>query len=114
MLAPAVRIDRPLEPKVRRVHRVDDALRPIAKNPGGEGFHPARLLILAAQQNVASVTVTVNDDVATYLNNKKRRDISKLEDDTKVTVQVIGKEEFLPEQVTFYCLDSQTREVRFP
>jgi ribonuclease E len=58
--------------------------------------------------------VTVNDEVGTYLNNKKRREIGRLEDDAKVTIQVIGRKDYLPEQVTFHCLDSQGREVRFP
>src|SRR5206468_749255 len=86
----------------------------VVKTPESMAIEVVRLLILAAQQNVSSIVVTVNDDVATYLSNKKRRDISKLEDETKVSVQVIGKEEFLPEQVTFQCVDSGGRELKFP
>ena len=41
-----------------------------------------RLLILAGQrEDIAKVTVTVADEVATYLNNKKRRELARLEDD---------------------------------
>ena len=50
-----------------------------------------RLLILAAQRDdIAKVSVTVADEVADYLNNKKRREMAQLEDDAKMTVQVLG------------------------
>ena len=44
-----------------------------------------RLLILAspARRDRAEVTVTVADDVADYLNNRKRRELARLEDEGK-------------------------------
>ena len=86
----------------------------VVKTPESMAIEVVRLLLLATQQNAASVSVTVNDEVATYLNNKKRREISRLEDEAKVTIQIVGRKDFLPEQVTFNCLDAQGREIRFP
>ena len=36
------------------------------------------------------------DDVATYLNNKKRRELSRLEDENHISVQIFGARGFLP------------------
>ena len=86
----------------------------VVKTPESMAIEVVRLLLLSTQQNVASVSVTVNEEVATYLNNKKRREISRLEDEAKVTIQIIGRKDYMPEQVIFNCLDPQGREVRFP
>ena len=73
-----------------------------------------RLLILATQQQIAKVTVTVADDVATYLNNKKRGEIAKLEEDSKIAVQVLGMEHVSPEHLVLECHDASGREVKLP
>jgi len=86
----------------------------VVKTPESMAIEVVRLLLLATQRAATNITVTVNDEVGTYLNNRKRREIGRLEDDAKVTIQVIGRKDYLPEQVTFHCLDSQGREVRFP
>ncbi|MCE9553131.1 MAG: Rne/Rng family ribonuclease [Planctomycetes bacterium] len=86
----------------------------VVKTPESMAIEVVRLLLLATQQNAANVSVTVNDEVATYLNNKKRREISRLEDEAKVTIQIVGRKDYLPEQFLFNCLDSQGREIRFP
>jgi len=86
----------------------------VVKTPESMAIEVVRLLLLATQRAATSISVTVNDEVGTYLNNKKRREISRLEDDAKVTIQVVGRKDYLPEQVTFSCLDNQGREVRFP
>jgi ribonuclease E len=56
----------------------------------------------------------VSDDVATYLNNKKRRELSRLEDENHLSVQIFGLEEVSPEHLVIECLDSQGREVKIP
>ena len=62
---------------------------------------------------VTRITVTVEEEVATYINNKKRRDLVKMEDDHNVQVQVVSREELSPEFLKFDCLDANGREVRF-
>jgi ribonuclease E len=74
-----------------------------------------RKLVYAAQyDNVTRVTVTVHPEVASYLNNKKRRELAKLEDDGRVTVQVLAVEGVGPEHVVIEALDGNGREVKIP
>ena len=60
------------------------------------------------------MTITVAEDVADYLNNKKRRELARLEDEGKMVVQVIGAKGVSPERLLIECRDSEGRSVRFP
>src|SRR5690349_13914340 len=76
----------------------------VVKTPESMAIEVVRELILATQmEGLARVTVTVATDVATYLNNKKRRELSKLEDVTGVTVQVFGSDSAAPEHLVIEC-----------
>jgi ribonuclease E len=73
-----------------------------------------RLLILAShQEEVTKITVTVADDVATYLNNRKRRELSRIEDEGEIAIQIFGREDVSPEHLALECEDSAGREVKF-
>ncbi len=73
-----------------------------------------RLLILAGQcGDIKEVTITVAEDVAEYLNNRKRRELTRLEDMGGMTVQVIGIEDVSPEHLIVQCRDSEHRDVKF-
>ncbi|MEX0939318.1 MAG: Rne/Rng family ribonuclease [Pirellulales bacterium] len=73
-----------------------------------------RKLILGTQrEDIAKMIVRVDDDVATYLNNKKRREIARLEDEGNMVVQILGKEGVSPEMLEIECLDPTGREVKF-
>ena len=86
----------------------------LVKSAESMAIEVVRLLILASQRDqIAAVTITVADDVADYLNNKKRRELSRLEDTGQVTVQVIGAVGVPPEHMVIECRDSEGREVRF-
>ena len=87
----------------------------VVKTAESMAIEVVRLLILASQQeDVAKVTVTVADEVATYLNNKKRRELSRLEDEAKISVQVFGAEDASPEHLVVECIDTSGREVKIP
>jgi ribonuclease E len=87
----------------------------VVKTAESMAIEVVRLLILATQaEDVAKVAITVADDVATYLNNKKRRELSRLEDETNITVQVFGVEGVSPEHLVLECHDSQGREIKIP
>jgi ribonuclease E len=74
-----------------------------------------RMLMLASQQpNVARVTVRVNDEVASYLNNKKRKEITQLEDEVGMNVQILGSEGLWPEHLELDCRDKEGREITLP
>ncbi len=85
----------------------------VVKTAESMAIEVVRMLILATQYpDVAKITVTVADDVATYLNNRKRRELSRLEDENKISVQVFGAETASPEYLAIECHDSQGREIK--
>ncbi len=67
-----------------------------------------RVLTMACHQPRASrITVRVNEKVAAYLNNRKRREVMQLEDSAGVTVQILGSESLYPEHFECDCRDSE-------
>jgi ribonuclease E len=87
----------------------------VVKTAESMAIEVVRLLILATQhEDVARLTVTVADEVATYLNNKKRRELSRLEDENSISVQIFAQEGVSPEHLTVECHDSQGRELKIP
>jgi ribonuclease E len=86
----------------------------LVKTAESMGLDVIRLLILAAQRpDVAQVTITVAEDVAEYLNNKKRRDLTRLEDEGQMSVQVLGAEGVPPEHLEVQCKDPDGRDAKF-
>ena len=89
--------------------------RGVVKTAESMAIEVVRMLMLAGQQPHASrVTVRVNDEVASYLNNKKRREITQLEEEGKMTVQILGSEGLFPEHLELDCRDSEGNEIRLP
>jgi ribonuclease E len=87
----------------------------VVKTAESMAIEVIRLLILSAQrEDIAKVSVTVAEEVATYLNNKKRREMARLEDEGQMTIQVFGKEGVSPEHLVIECQDSAGREIKFP
>ena len=71
-----------------------------------------RMLLLARQQkNVASVSIKVNDEVASYLNNQKRKDLAQLEIDSNFDIQILGSEFVFPEHLELDCKDANGHSV---
>lgn len=86
--------------------------RGVVKSAESMAIEVTRNLIAAAQQPKASqVNVRVNEDVAAYLNNKKRREIALIEDDNNVVVHIIGSESVFPEHVEVECKDVEGRRI---
>jgi ribonuclease E len=73
-----------------------------------------KLLLRTHLEQVSKVTVTVEEEVALYLNNKKRRELAKIEDDNAVQIQIISGEGLSPEFLKLDCFDANSREVKFP
>jgi ribonuclease E len=85
----------------------------LVKSAESMAIEVIRKLIMCAQQpSVARIAVTVEEEVASYINNRKRRDLTKMEDEHNVQVLVIGREDLSPEFLKFECEDSSGREVR--
>jgi ribonuclease E len=86
----------------------------VVKTAESMAIEVVRTLILASQQeDVAKVAVTVSDEVATYLNNKKRRELARIEDNSSISVQIYGREAVPPEHLVVECFDASGRDVKF-
>lgn len=86
----------------------------LVKSAESMAIEVVRKLIMASHTSgVAKITVTVSEEVATYLNNRKRRELTRLEDDNHLTVLVLGREGLSPEYLKIVCEDDRQRELRF-
>jgi len=72
------------------------------------------LQLSATRDDIARLNVTVHDEVATWINNRKRREIAQFEDATHVQLHITGKESASPEHLLIEAWDSSGRTVRFP
>ena len=87
----------------------------VVKTPESMAIDVIRQLIIIAQRpNITRVSLHVNTEVADYLNNRKRHELARLEDEGKMTVQIIGDEKAGPEDLAIQCWDADEREVRYP
>ncbi len=72
-----------------------------------------RLLALAAhREDIRRVNITVNPDVATYLNNRKRKEIARFESEGNVMVYIHPEPNAPREHLQLDCFDAQNGEVR--
>ena len=68
-----------------------------------------KLMLTRYHDDITRLTVRVNDEVATYLNNRKRRELSELEQSTGVAIQILGSEGQFPEYLEIECYDGEDR-----
>ncbi|MFM7843959.1 MAG: ribonuclease E/G [Planctomycetota bacterium] len=73
-----------------------------------------KLMLASLQAGIASATVRCHADVASYLNNRKRREIVRLEEETKLHVQILGVEGHYPEHLELELRDGEGREIKLP
>jgi ribonuclease E len=73
-----------------------------------------RMLQLAAhRENIHRIQVKVAEDVANYLNNKKRKEITRLEEAGHIQVAIFGVPGWPPEALEFVCYDNNNNETKF-
>ncbi len=73
-----------------------------------------RLLQLAAhQKSISRIHARVHDDVANYLLNRKRKEITRLEEAGNIQVTITGAAAVSPEMLEFVCYDNNNNEVKF-
>lgn len=71
-----------------------------------------KLMQVVHQEQIVKVTVTVEEEVANYLNNRKRRELATMEDEGGAEVLILGREGISPEHLHLACEDESGREVR--
>ncbi len=89
--------------------------RGVVKSGESMAIEVVRILMMACQQPRAKrVTIRVNDKVAAYLNNKKRRDVIDIEEVTGASVQILGSEGLFPEHMECDCRDGAGNLIPLP
>jgi len=72
-----------------------------------------RLLALAShREDIRRINVTVSAGVASYLNNRKRKEIARIENESSMSVAVLFKENVPAEHLQIDCYDANSSEVR--
>jgi ribonuclease E len=73
-----------------------------------------RMLQLAAHRDhIHRIQVSVAEEVAHYLLNKKRKEISRLEESAEIQVSITAKPGASPEMLEFACYDNNNNEIKF-
>jgi ribonuclease E len=86
--------------------------RGVVKTAESMSIEVIRTLALAVKnEHIKRVTVRVNDQVAAHLNNKKRREVMEMEDEGKMSVQILGSEALYPEHLEMDCRDENGERV---
>jgi ribonuclease E len=70
------------------------------------------LQLVAHKDGVQRIEIQVTEEVANYLQNKKRREIGKLEEAGNIQVQITGCPGKPPEMLEFVCYDKNNNEVK--
>jgi ribonuclease E len=74
-----------------------------------------RMLMLATEnKSLSSISVRVNEKVASYLNNQKRKELAELEGRGTLDIRIQGSETVFPEHLDLECRDSEGREITLP
>jgi Rne/Rng family ribonuclease len=74
-----------------------------------------RMMQLAAHRaNIHRIQIRVAEDVASYLLNKKRKEIARLEEIGDIQVYVTGVAGASLELLEFVCFDNNNNEIKFP
>ena len=71
-----------------------------------------KLIMCAHHERIARISVTVEEEVASYLNNRKRRNLTQLEDEHNLQVMVLSREDVSPEHLKIECEDNSGRDVK--
>ena len=70
------------------------------------------LMTHANREEVRRVAVDVHERVAAFLNNRKRRDITHLEEMYEVVINIHGLTAVGPEHLQFHCTNEAGTEVK--
>ncbi|MCY3005134.1 MAG: Rne/Rng family ribonuclease [Planctomycetota bacterium] len=89
--------------------------RGLVKTAESMAIEVTRILMLASQHpGVARINVRVNENVAAYLNNRKRRELIQLEESSGVAILILGSDSQFPEFLEIDCRDKDAAIVTVP
>ncbi|WP_206107707.1 Rne/Rng family ribonuclease [Paludisphaera rhizosphaerae] len=85
----------------------------VVKSAESMAIDVMRIIALAShREDVRKIQVTVGSAVATYLNNRKRKAIARIEAETGMSVMINFKEGVAAEHLQIECFDANNGEVR--
>ncbi len=70
------------------------------------------LLTTASSDNVSRIQLEIHERVANHLNNRKRREMARIEEECNVNILVTPLAAVPPEHLRMRCLDELGNEVR--
>jgi len=89
--------------------------RGVVKTDESMALDVIRMLMLAVQQpNVQDVQVTVKDEVASFLNNQKRKELASYEEEGHMSIKIHGRENVYPEHLEVDCRDEKGNRIALP
>ena len=69
------------------------------------------VMAASAHEQVAKILIEVHDRVANYLNNRKRKELIRIEDEHEVEIVIVSKSDVCLEHMTFRAEDANSREI---
>ncbi|HEV3120759.1 MAG TPA: Rne/Rng family ribonuclease, partial [Isosphaeraceae bacterium] len=85
----------------------------VAKTAESMAIDVMRLLALAGhREDIRRVNVSVCAPVSNYLNNRKRREVARLESEANMTIHIRHEDDAPAEHLQIDCFDTQNNEVR--
>ena len=69
--------------------------------------------VVKTPESMAIEAVRMLMTAATYLNNRKRQEIAQMELEAEISVQILGKEGFAPEQIEIVGRNKHDQEIQF-
>ncbi|MFN0053088.1 MAG: Rne/Rng family ribonuclease [Planctomycetales bacterium] len=85
----------------------------LVKTAESVAIEVVRLLLNSVhRENVSRITVDVHDRVATYLNNRKRRDLIRFEEENEVSIHISSRADINPEHLQIRCFDASGTELK--
>ncbi len=85
----------------------------VVKTPESMAIDVMRLLALAThREEIRKIAVAVNPSVASYLNNRKRRELARMESDCNMTIHIGPVDDAPAEHLVIECQDANGNEVR--
>jgi ribonuclease E len=87
----------------------------VAKTAESMAIDVMRLLALATHRaEIRRVAISVNPSVATYLNNRKRKELTRIEQECSMAIQIAFEDGAPAEHLHVECYDANGNEVRLP
>jgi len=85
----------------------------VAKTAESMAIDVMRLLALAThREEIRRIAISVNPSVATYLGNRKRKEVAKFESECNMAIQIGFQENAPAEHLKIECFDANGNEVR--